>query len=363
MKRVLILLSLICFSSCSMINCDSFTDQEKCNEINVEQDGLFCFKANITSEYLQDDYEYEYEGNGDYEGYEDGEEKTKCMTFPIEAENQKLFFQVYNGFLKETFSMYGKTFGSYEEEEDYENIESQLLKSRKDFYNTNEMIQIDPGTLSSTDKDKLISEQTCAYYFYGRFYKKYIQEQNTQYENINNENMCYNAIKFNEFKNIIDCGYAEIKGKFNGNDFNIKTCYLIPTANVPDMFKEVYTSYQNEVWNNFMLHDIVCLHTGGGSACFPDDGDSGDSGEYEEDYNESGRRRRRLTDEFSYEIEVKNKYGRIVSFSNTDNSYTIKEQGVPGPQETLDENPSSNKSSFMRINAIVYSFLILLFSL
>ena len=353
MKKVLILLSLIYFSFCSLEECGGYTVQEKCNEIDLGQNGLFCFKANITNEYLEDEDEYEYE----YEGYEE-EEKTKCMPFPTEAENQKLFFQVYNGFLKETFSMYGKIYYSGEEQLDIENLESQLMKSRKDFYTTDEIIQIDSGTLSSTDKDKLLSEKTCTYYFYGKFFKSYILDPEPNYEDISDENLCYNAIKFNEFKNLIDCGYAEIKGKYNGQDFEIKTCYLIPTANIPDMFNEVYTLYQKEIMDNFMLHDIACLKTGGGSKCFSGDGDSGDSGE---DYDESGgrRRRRRLADELSYEIEVKNKYGRIVSFSNSDKSYTIKEQGVPGPQESLDENPS-NKSSYIGISAIVYILLIIL---
>ena len=95
--------------------------------------------------------------------------------------------------------------------------------------------------------------------------------------------------------------------------------------------------------------------------CFAGDSDSGDS---EEDYDESGgrRRRRRLADKLSYEIEVKNKYGRIVSFSNSDKSYTIKEQGVPGPQESLEENPCNN-GSYIGISAIVYILLIILSSL
>ena len=55
MKKVLILLSLIYFSFCSLEECGGYTVQEKCNEIDLGQNGLFCFKANITNEYLEDE--------------------------------------------------------------------------------------------------------------------------------------------------------------------------------------------------------------------------------------------------------------------------------------------------------------------
>ena len=70
MKKVLILLSLIYFSFCSLEECGGYTVQEKCNEIDLGQNGLFCFKANITNEYLEDEDEYE--------GYEEEEKLNVC---------------------------------------------------------------------------------------------------------------------------------------------------------------------------------------------------------------------------------------------------------------------------------------------
>ena len=60
----------------------------------------------------------------------------------------------------------------------------------------------------------MLSEKTGTYYFYGKFFKSYNLAPEPNYEDISDENLCYNAIKFNEFKNLIDCGYAEIKGKY-----------------------------------------------------------------------------------------------------------------------------------------------------
>ena len=91
MKKVLILLSLIYFSFCSLEECGGYTVQEKCNEIDLGQNGLFCFKANITNEYLEDEDEYEYEG------YEE-EEKTKCMLFLQKLKIRNYFFKFIMAF-------------------------------------------------------------------------------------------------------------------------------------------------------------------------------------------------------------------------------------------------------------------------
>lgn len=315
-----------------MESCNDILEQEKCNDEPIGQEGLYCFKANVENEDLAE-----------------GEHETQCMTFPTDPEHQKLFFQFVNGIIKESFSTYGRLDGEFYSEL-LSTLESQLWKSNKESYNTDETIEIGPGELSNVDKTILYSEQTCSYYYFGRYYKQFLSPSygetlNIKYEDINNRNICYGAKKFNEFKNLIDCGYAEIKVTLDGKDYEIKTCYLMPTAKLPEIFKEAYSSFQKEFLINFMLRKIIYDMAG---KEFEDDSEL-DPG--------SRLRRRRLSTDFSFNIDVENKYGRKITFSSTnENSYTVTAEGQPGPEEPLDTE-GGNKSSYIGINLILLIIL------
>ena len=120
-----------------MESCNDLTDQSQCNAEPIGVDGLYCFKANFENEDL-----------------EDGEHPTECMTFPIDPNNQKIYFQFINGILKESYSSYGKL----PRDADYDFFESQIWKSNKESYSKDETIQIGPGQFSSVDKTILKSE-------------------------------------------------------------------------------------------------------------------------------------------------------------------------------------------------------------
>jgi hypothetical protein len=264
------------------------------------------------------------------------------MTFPTNEDNQKIFFKFVNGIMKEIFSIYGNLLDELGNEF-IDTLESQLKKSNKESYTTSETIKITSGKLSNLDKTIIKSEQTCNFYFYGRYYKSLMDQLNKgndvnrNYIDITDKNICYNARKFNEFKNLIDCGYAEIKVRFEGKDYTIKTCYSMPTANLPELFNEAYSSYQNE-FIDFMLSSIIRSVAGK---------------EVDIEYEGGMGRRRRLQTEYTYDIEVENKYGRKITFSSSnEKSYIVKAQGVPGPVEEL-ESESGNKSEFIGINLIL----------
>ena len=307
-----------------MESCNDYPDHEKCNDEPIGQEGLYCFKANI-------------------------EHETQCMTFPTDPEHQKIFFQFVNGIIKESSSAYGKLDPKF-----YSGLlstlESQLWKSNKESYNIDETIEIGPGKFSDVDKTIIDSEQTCSYYYFGRYYKQFLypynaETQNINYEDINDRNICYGAKKFNEFKNLIDCGYAEIKVRLEGKDYEIKTCYLMPTAKLPEIFKESYSSFQKEFLINFMLTEII-------------DKMAGKEIEDDSELDPGSRlRRRRLSTDFTFNIDVENKYGRKITFSSTnENSYTVNAVGQPGPEEPLDTE-GGNKSSYIRINLILLIIL------
>ena len=324
MKQFIFFLTLIYFSFCSMESCNDITDQEKCNAEPIGVDGLYCFKANIENENVDKDM---------------GEHKTECMTFPIDPDNQKIFFKFVNGIIKESLSSYGKLPEEYTANL-YESLESQIWESRKESYAKEETIEIGPGKLSNEDKTILKSEQTCSYYYFGRYFKNLLfyddKGPNTNYENIKDKNICYNAKKFSEFNNLIDCGYAEIKVTLDGREYNINTCYLIPTANLPEMFNEPYSDFQKGFLIDYMLNTIIKSMAGKG-----DDGDG-------EDLDNRIRRRRRLETDLSFEIAVENKYGRKITFSSKNaNSYTVDAEGSPG----------NDRASYLGINLIL-SFLI-----
>jgi len=78
---------------------------------------------------------------------------------------------------------------------------------------------------------------------------------------------------------------------------------------------------------------------------------AGKEGDFE--YEGGMGRRRRLQTEYTYDIEVENKYGRKITFSSSnEKSYIVKAPGVPGPVEEL-ESESGNKSEFIGINLIL----------
>ena len=307
---------------CTMDECDECTDQSKCNSINVESENLYCFKADLYDPYAEEYSEYGL----DYE-----EEETKCIVFPKKAETQKLYWQIINGFIKELFSFYGKSLNTEYQKDGFNHIQSQLMKPEKESYSTDEVIKTGPGTLSSLDKDILTSENTCSFHLYG----KYFQNPRAPYSDITDKNTCFNARKFNEFKNLIDCGYAIIKFKVDGEDYEIKTCYLVPTSNLPQDFKDVYMEYIEEDLNEGMLNTLLLIVSG--------------------KYNEEEDRRRLSS--ITFNMEVENKYGRKVKYSSDNTkSFEIIAEGEKGPEEALEGQ--GNHNSYININLILLFLLV-----
>jgi len=313
MKSIFIIILLLYYSFCTIEECDTCEDQTKCNSITVEDSILFCFKA--------DDFEREY-GN-------EGDGNAKCSAFPKEAENQKIFKRIFNGFVKEVFSAYGKQFEEFGEDS-YDNIKKKLLKTEKESYNTDEVIKFVPETLSTSDINNLKSEKTCFYYLYGPLFANNYKK----YDDISDKNICFNVQQFDEFKDLIDCGYAIFKFKVNGKDYEIKSCYLIPTANLPEIFNNQITSNIQDDINEGLLYEIISYVSGTGEEADDDDG-----------------RRRRLSIT-SYSIEVENKYGRKIKYSG---------DGTKTNLEIVAEDNSGNKGVFMDLKLLNLIILFLLF--
>ena len=140
------------------------------------------------------------------------------------------------------------------------------------------------------------------------------------YQNIEDKNICFNADKFDEIKDLIDCGYATIRFSFGYDIHQIKTCFLIPNDNLPDnLTLQFKTHIIEDIEKNFgvthkLFYKIAKAHK-------------------ENNWDEEI-----ITNKFNslvYIIEVENKYGRKVKYSN-DNKMEIISEG----------NKSNNKFEF-----------------
>lgn len=292
-KLLLLLLSIYCVF-CSMDDCTYSTDQDLCNSIKVEDNSLYCFKADLYDPLRE-------------------EVVSQCLVYPKTAEYQKLYWQLENGLNKELYSIDGKNYVT-------EEIEAQLIKPKKEFYNTNEVIKTGPGSLSSKDEEIFKSENTCAF----NLFDKFMRNPNEKINNITDKNTCFNARQFEDLENLIDCGYAIIKFKVNGENHEFKTCHLVPTSKFPQSYSILYMSYIEEGAADDLLKDLL-LHIS---------------------KNDGSDERRRLAT-ITYEIEAENKYGRKVKYSsqNTQN-FEILAEGVEG-----------NHSSYIGINLILLFLL------
>ena len=287
-----------------MFECSNALDQRKCNDIKVELSDFYCFKAKLFFNKL-----------------------TKCFPFPKKAKKQKLYLNIHNGLTKELYSF----FGSYVKEMEKENPEKLkdstkgLLHTKKEFYKKDDIIEIEERTFTKKDLDIISKENTCTYHLYG----KYKWKEEVDYENIEDKNICFNADKFDDIKDIIDCGYATIRFSFGYDIHQIKTCYLIPNDNLPHNLTALFKSQiigdieENIGITHALFNKIAKAH-------------KVNNDEWDEEININ-----RLNS-LVYIIEVENKYGRKVKYSN-DNEMEIISEGNKS-KENLSGEEGNNKN-------------------
>ena len=211
MKRIIILLFLISYIFCSIKSCTRENDYEKCSIHDIEYKGFSCYKFN------SDDGKY-------------------CSFHPDNSESQKVIFKLMNGLLKEAES------GSENDEDKKKNIDDlENCYSEKESYNKGEVIVLKTEKISEEDKKIIMGKKTCRYLFEGRFYNIVNDETLMQnykgHPDIEDKNTCFNAEQFPDLKDLLDCGYAEIKYTTESNkQYTLKTCYFIPNDKMPEEF-------------------------------------------------------------------------------------------------------------------------------
>ena len=214
MKRIFIFILSIMFCSilCSLQSCLEENVQSQCNSHTMESkyNYLSCFK-------------------GESEGGE-----SACGPFFSDKNAQKQFFSYEKGYQKELSSIY--PFSSIQKDES-------LTVPEKDSYDKAEIIKYKEISFldSLTDEDKKImnNNNTCLYQSHARFVDpdNYIGEIKI---NISNKDICYNVDRFEDLKDIVDCGYATTKIKYNNSIFVINNCFLNIDSNINKDFKPFF---------------------------------------------------------------------------------------------------------------------------
>ena len=182
MKKLII--SFLLFSLCSGTFKQCSEASSDCGSISIEHDGISCFEG--------DD---------------------QCYPLPTNGDIQKSYFKLFEGFQEEKYSAY-----LHSDDEEFA-----IITSKKETYAQGDTIEWDIKTLSNDIITKIRSNKTCGFNLIGRS----LLEVEKGYSDITDKNVCFNAVQFEAFKNLVDCGYAEISFSLDGESYNLKTCYLI----------------------------------------------------------------------------------------------------------------------------------------
>jgi hypothetical protein len=89
--------------------------------------------------------------------------------------------------------------------------------------------------LTKEDEKIFFGKNNCFYRTFDRFYNDYKGEKNI---NISDKNVCYNVDRFEDLKDIMDCGYATITGKYKNKSFVLTNCVHILDKNADELFKD-----------------------------------------------------------------------------------------------------------------------------
>lgn len=309
MKRIIICLAFFSLVFCTAESCEDEEDATKCSTHTIEYNGFSCCKIS-----------YEDESN--------------CGIFPDNASTQKAYLNLVNGMEKEIYS--GIPISSRAEQDINEQVIQ--MSSNKESYSKGEEIIITLKELTQSDINLINSNSTCSYYYYGKVFD-YIMEvsQNISnykgYPNITDKNLCFNAKQFPDLKDLVDCGYAEIKYKFSNKEHKVKTCFYIPNNKMPE-----------ELGKYLKAEFIDTLLEGPISSIFQS---IEQFDEMAKTLKEANANRRTSTIKPSYEIVVENKDGKKVKWTDTSSDVEVIDKG--------------NDSNMFKLNIILLLSLLLFY--
>ena len=328
MKKIIFIIYLIFVGNiyCTADECKSETDQAKCSEHSIEFKGFSCFK--FSNEPL----------------------KIKgCNELPDDTKNQISFFNITNGVTKEIAS------GFVDYDDDIYEGNINILMLNKVISNKDEEAKINIRTLTKDEDNMVKSRKSCSYNSYGRVLNDIFNKKIKEFQNITDKNICFNSQQFPELKDLVDCGYADIKivlPSINGYDddvednndspkreYHIKTCFFVPNDNLP-----------NELWLYLKAASIDPGFLGNYIPITLNQVEYAKFG-----YFDSQNERRQLESLYmykSYEIVVEDKNGKIVKFTSSSDKLEIVSDS---------DGKSKNGSNLLTIYISLIISLFLLF--
>ena len=147
--------------------------------------------------------------------------KQKCSIYFTDEKIQKMQYKSEVGKFKEWGTvMKGNSKISYVEGDTYK-----------------EKVMKIEDVLTKEDEKIFFGKNNCFYRTFDRFYNDYKGEKNI---NISDKNVCYNVDRFEDLKDIMDCGYATITGKYKNKSFVLTNCVPILDKNADEFFKDNY---------------------------------------------------------------------------------------------------------------------------
>ena len=308
MKKSFLIILLLYYSYCSIDGCTE-ADFSNCANINVGFKGFSCFQR--ISSYEDDD-----------EGYDEEDEKG-CAPLPTDKEAQQAFWKINDGFQLESNSAYGHS----EDENDFF-----LSTGKKDFYGSGEVVEMSQNSLSNDVISKIKGQKTCAYNIIGR---NLMSVGGDTYSDITDKTICFNSEKFDEMKNLVDCGYADISFTLGGQNYKMKTCFYVPNDHMPSNLNPYLMYYIKMLANNDILNAAFRMKAG-----------------------KFDHRRRLQEDGITFSMEVENKYGRKVKYASDQSDLTILEAGQESPLEETSKNNAQKISNLLLIILIYLGLLL-----
>ncbi len=102
---------------------------------------------------------------------------------------------------------------------------------------------------NENDKNIIKGNNTCGYISLGRYIDN-IDNYINGYPNIEDKNACFNVDQFDDLKNLIDCGYAEIIFDTYSEEIKTnKTCFYMPNENLPELLVKSLYGFQPFVYD------------------------------------------------------------------------------------------------------------------
>ena len=223
MKRIFIVIMLLAYIFCTLKSCSGEEDTSQCQKHSIEVSDVSCF---LTEE----------------------ENEKFCNPYFDNPDLQKIFKKYYIGRLKEAYSCIEPYYDDAEEvtlDNYFDSIN--ITIPEKETYSKGETIifkKVPIKTyLTSNDIEIIKNGNTCL--------NHYMQTLNNLNNQTLNKTTCFNVDRFEENKNLMDCGFATFNIAYKNKNYQFFSCYEIADENAHTSFKQYYYNYYSLYLNNY----------------------------------------------------------------------------------------------------------------